>query len=403
MVPISGKPVLAHQVEWLKANGVNTLWLIVNHQKEIIQDYFGDGTNWGVAIRYYEETEPLGTVGGIKAIENELPNNFLVVYGDVMVNMALDRLQNFHRQHDADATLVLHPNDHPFDSDLVELSKANRITAFHPKPRPEGRWYQNMVNAGVYLLSKKILTFATHGVKADFGKDIFPKAVEQFKVMGYNTSEYLKDMGTPGRLAHVQADFQSGLIAARNLNLKQKAIFLDRDGVLNEDTDLVATPEELQMYTFAGAEVRKINQSGYLAIVITNQSVVARNLCTEAGLRLIHNKMETILGEAHAKLDAIYYCPHHPHGGFPEENPAYKIDCHCRKPKPGMLLDAARDFNIDLSASWFIGDTERDIVAAKAAGVKSIRVKTGRGHEPSKVEPDFVAVDLPGAVRLILG
>jgi D,D-heptose 1,7-bisphosphate phosphatase len=156
------------------------------------------------------------------------------------------------------------------------------------------------------------------------------------------------------------------------------------------------------VYPNAGVDVRKINDAGYLAIVITNQSVIARNMCTEDDLRLIHNKLDTILGEHHAKLDAVYYCPHHPHGGFPEENPAYKIDCHCRKPKPGMLLDATRDFNIDLSKSWFIGDTERDVVAGKAAGVKTIGVLTGRALKGAAVEPDFVKKDLTEAVDFIL-
>jgi D,D-heptose 1,7-bisphosphate phosphatase len=402
MMIIGGKPLIEHQIVWLSRYGVKDIVLIVNHLRESIQVHIGNGSRWGVEVSYYEEKMPMGTVGGIKAIEDFLSGDFIVLYGDVMVDMDLKRLIDFHYRTESDCTLVLHPNDHPFDSDLVELDKASRIIAFHPKPRDNSRFYRNMVNAGMYVMRKDVLAHLEANKKADFGKDVFPVIYTKMKMMGYNTPEYLKDMGTPERLAQVNRDFGSGKIQSQNLEKKQCAIFLDRDGVLNIDTDLVATPEALEVYPFAPASVKKINDAGYLAIVITNQSVVARNLCTEGGLREIHNKLDTILAQDHAKLDGLYYCPHHPEGGFPDENPDYKIICHCRKPKPGMLFDAARDFNLDLSASWFIGDTDRDIIAGKAAGVKTIGVRTGRGGEGFSVEPDFVVDHLMAAVDYIL-
>jgi D,D-heptose 1,7-bisphosphate phosphatase len=403
MMLIGDKPLLEHQIELLRQYGIEDIVLIVNHLKETIQAHFGNGSLWGVDISYYEEKTPLGTVGGIKACEDFLEDDFIVLYGDVMVDMNLLRLVEFHYKTKSDCTLVLHPNDHPFDSDLVELDKSNKIVAFHSKPRDDKRYYQNMVNAGMYVMSKKVLAYLESQKKADFGKDVFPVIIKELNLMGYHTSEYLKDMGTPDRLEQVRKDFASGKTQRRNLINKQKAIFLDRDGVVNVDVDLVAYPDELEIYPYAPAAIRKINDSDYLAIVITNQSVVARNLCTEDELRVIHNKLDTVIGAEHAKLDALYYCPHHPHGGFPEENPAYKIDCHCRKPKPGMLLDAARDFNLDLSQCWFIGDTERDVVAGKAAGVKTIGVRTGRAMKGSTVQPDFMVEDLQVAVDFILG
>lgn len=402
MMLVGDKPVIEHQIELFARYGIKEIILIVNHLKEHIQAHIGNGSRWGVEVIYYEEKTPLGTVGGIKACEDHLHEDFIVLYGDVMLDMDVHRLINFHQDHGSDCTLVLHPNDHPHDSDLVELDKENRVVAFHSKPRTADRYYQNMVNAGMYVMNRRVLSHLTYGTKADFGKDVFPVILNSLKLFGYNTSEYLKDMGTPDRLVKVNRDFADGKIQARSWSHKQRAIFLDRDGVINIDTDLIKTPDELELYPYAAEAVRRINDSGYLAIVITNQSVVARNLCTESDLRLIHNKVDTILGAENAKIDALYYCPHHPHGGFPGENPAYKIECHCRKPKPGMLLDAARDFNIDLSQSWFVGDTERDIVAGKAAGVKTIRVRVGRGGEPSAVAPDFVKENLTEAVEFIL-
>lgn len=402
MMVINDRPLLEHQIILLHKYGISDIVLIVNHLKVQIQLHIGNGSRWGVEVSYYEEKIPLGTVGGIKAIEHFLTDDFIVLYGDVMVDMDIHRLLEFHKRTNSDCTLVLHPNDHPMDSDLVEMDQTNQIVGFHPKPRTDSQYYRNMVNAGMYVMSKKVLDHLELNKKADFGKDIFPFLFKEIKMMGYNTSEYLKDMGTPERLEQVNRDYTSAKIQTRNLNKKQKAIFLDRDGVINIDKDLVATPDELEVYPYAPIAIKKINDSDYLAIIITNQSVVARGLCTEANLRTIHNKLDTILGEHHAKVDGLYYCPHHPDGGFEGENKIYKVDCHCRKPKPGMLLDAARDFNIDLANSWFIGDTERDILAGKAAGVKTIGVRTGRGGHGFNSAPDFVLDDLEQAVYKIL-
>jgi D,D-heptose 1,7-bisphosphate phosphatase len=402
MLPIGDKPLLEHQLLLLKAAGFTKIIILVNHLKETIQGYIGDGSRWGVSVSYYEETTPLGTVGGVKAVEDKIDGDFLLLYGDVMLSMDLNRLITFHQQKKSECTLVIHPNDHPYDSDLVEMDGNARITSFHPKPHDENRYYQNLVNAGVYVLSPKIFQYLEKDKKADFGKDIFPKLVSTLAMFGYNTTEYLKDMGTPDRLEQVTADYLDGKIEARNLKHKQRAIFLDRDGVLNVDHPYIASTEQLQLFPFTAEAIKKINKSNFLSIVVTNQPVVARNICSEADLRIIHNKLDTVLGYERAKLDALYYCPHHPDKGYPEENPVYKIECSCRKPKPGMLLDAARDFNIDLTASFIIGDDERDVEAGKNAGVTSIGVRTGKALKGSKLQPDYMFDNVLKAVEFIL-
>ncbi len=401
MMPIGSKPVLEHQIALLKSFGITKIIILVNHLKESIQDYFQHGEKWDVEISYFEEVTPLGTVGGIKAIENQIEGDFLVIYGDVMFDIDLQRLINFHYAKKSECTLVLHPNDHPYDSDLVEINSDSRITAFHAKPHDPNQYYRNLVNAGVYVFSKKIFDFLESDQKADFGNDIFPSIYATLKMFGYTTAEYLKDMGTPDRLEKVERDYQAGKIAARNLRNKQKAIFLDRDGVLNEDQEYISSPEDLTLYPFTTSAIKKINTSGFLAIAITNQPVIARNLCTEKELRIIHNKLDTMLGEDHALLDALYYCPHHPDKGYPGENPIYKIDCECRKPKPGMLLDAARDFNIDLANSFFIGDHERDIEAGKRAGVTTVGVRTGAAMRGTHIQADHTFENIEQAVDFI--
>jgi histidinol-phosphate phosphatase family protein len=266
--------------------------------------------------------------------------------------------------------LFLHPNDHPYDSDLVEIASDSRITAFYNKPHDDG-YYRNLVNAALFILSPSILQYIVKGAKSHFEKDIFPAALlAGAGLYGYVSLEYIKDMGTPDRYEKVCADVASGKVARLNIRNKRPAVFLDRDGVINREVDLLSSVEQMELITGAADAIKEINRSGYLAVVVSNQPVIARNLCTFEELRRIHDKMETLLGQEGAYLDAIYFCPHHPDGGYPEERAEYKIVCDCRKPKPGMLFLAAKDLNIDLRASYMIGDRTTDIEAGEAAGVK---------------------------------
>jgi histidinol-phosphate phosphatase family protein len=402
MLPVGGKPVLLHQVELLKRYGITEIIMITAHLADVIENYFSDGKKFGVSISYYRETTPLGTTGGLKEIEEKLDSDFLLLYGDVMVNMNLARLIEFHREKKATATLVVHPNSHPYDSDLLEADASGRIIGFHPKPHDENSWYHNLVNAALYAFSPAILKHIQKGVKADFGKDIFPKIFDGEALYAYRTAEYLKDMGTPERLEQVNSDYASGKIERLNLEHKRKAIFLDRDGVINEEVNLLHKIEDFRLIPGAASAIAKINKSEYLAIVVTNQSVIARGLCTIPQLDEIHKKMETLLGREGAYIDALYYCPHHPDKGYPDEVPEFKIDCECRKPKIGMIKKAVADFNIDLNGSFIIGDSERDVLTGKNAGIRTIALRSGEGCKECKVEPDYFFDTLTDAVEFII-
>jgi D-glycero-D-manno-heptose 1,7-bisphosphate phosphatase len=187
----------------------------------------------------------------------------------------------------------------------------------------------------------------------------------------YDSPEYVKDMGTPERYNGVSNDFKRGIVEGRNLAKKQRAVFLDRDGTINIYKGFLRDIDEFELIPDVALAIKRINESGYLCIVVTNQPVVARGEVTFGELENIHMKMETELGNEGAYLDAIYYCPHHPDKGFIGEVPKLKIDCDCRKPKPGMLLKAAEDFNIDLGQSFMVGDSKNDVKAGEAAGCRS--------------------------------
>src|SRR5690606_7308456 len=169
----------------------------------------------------------------------------------------------------------------------------------------------------------------------------------------------------------------SGRIQRSSLQDTAPAVFLDRDGTLNAEKVGVRTQRDLELLPGVGGAIRRLNSSHFRTVVVTNQPVLAKGQCTPEELGRIHNKLETLLGRDGAYLDAIYYCPHHPEKGFPGERTELKVACSCRKPEPGLVKKATGDMNLDLRASWLIGDSTADVMAARNAGIKSILVRTG--------------------------
>ena len=406
MIPIGGKPLLEIQVELARKHGFTDILIFACYRADLIEAHFGDGRRWGVTIRYVVEKEPLGTAGAVLAGFDQLADDFVVMYGDTMINVDLDRLWRTHLESGADATLLLHPNDHPLDSDLVEAAGDGWITAFYNRPHPADRWIQNLVNAGLYVIRKQsIMAWAPPPRHLDFGKDLFPDMLRQDrKLLAYNSPEYIKDIGTPHRYEKICAEFASGLVARSSFTTPQPAVFLDRDGTLNREVNGVLSPTQLELLPDAAEAVRELNHHGLRAVVVTNQPVIAKGFCSTADVEEVHRKLETELGREHAFLDRVYYCPHHPQSGFDGERRELKIECSCRKPKPGMLLQAARELNLDLANSWMIGDTAADVGAGRNAGVRTIMVRTGHfaGDLLSAEPPDFVFDTLVEAVKFII-
>ena len=387
MIEICGKPILEWQIEDLKACRLTDITLVIGYLGHVIKEYFGDGSKFGVKVSYFEETEPLGTAGALFKMP-ELTEDFLLMCGDVILDVDFNRFIDFHRSTGAWASLMAHPNGHPYDSSLLVTGilppqvpggnpvDTHRVVKWMNK-EDERLYYKNRVNAGIEIISPLLLQETMkHFVprhpetpdKIDLDRDVLKPNIPTGKIYTYDTPEYIKDMGTPDRYYEVEKDIQTGKVKARNLLRKQKAVFLDRDGTLNKYVGFLRYADEFELLPGAAEAVKMINKSGYLAIVVTNQPVIARGECSWEELQKIHNKMETELGKEGAFLDGIYVCPHHKDKGFEGERPEYKFDCDCRKPKAGLFLQAAKDFNIDLSQSIMIGDSGRDVEAGKNAG-----------------------------------
>ena len=403
---VGDHPLLEHHLLLGKRYGFTDVVLLTGYGAQAIRDFCGDGSRWGIKVQYFEETSPLGTAGAVLAALSSLEDRFVVAYGDTMLNVDLGRFWRTHEASGAAATLFVHPNDHPHDSDLVESDATGRITAFHPYPHPEGCFYRNLVNAALYVVDRKALEpWRGRSDLPDFGKHLFPAMVaEGAHLQAYASPEYIKDAGTPARLDKVTADYVAGRIGRGSFQTPAPAVFLDRDGTLNREVNRVKTPEELDILDGVPEAVRLLNRSDYRAVVISNQPVIARGECDENGMRRIHNKLETLLGQEHAYLDAIYYCPHHPDKGFAGERSELKINCKCRKPGTGLIQDAVQDLNLDLSQSWMIGDTAVDVRTAAAAGIRSVRVRTGHAASgaPYSDKADYEFDSLLDAVRFIV-
>lgn len=373
LLPVAGKSVLQHQIECLTRQGFRHITLTIGYLGGQIRDFFGDGRQFGVDISYVQEEEPLGTAGALYYLKNRLTDDFFLINGDLIFDVDLSRMAAFHKAHPAMATLLVHPNGHPYDSSLIEAGENGQVERWLPKEERKG-WYRNCVNAGIHVLSAKLLEELDTPRKLDLDRGILKPLISSKQVYAYKTPEYVKDMGTPERIASVEEDIRSGLIQKKNLARRQRAVFLDRDGTINQYAGFLKNMEDFTLIDGAAEAIRLINRSGYLAIVVTNQPVIARGDVTWKQLDEIHRKMETLLGEKGAYVDDIFVCPHHPDRGFAGEIPAYKIDCDCRKPKPGLLFQAAEKYNIDLSASWMIGDSARDVEAGRTAGCQTVRL-----------------------------
>ena len=394
LIPVDGMPILEREIRSLASQGFKDLILTVGYLADKIMAYFGDGSQLGVSIDYFVEETPLGNAGALFQLRDKIGSEpFFLLNADAAFDVDFNRMLAFHKQHGGLVTLFTHPNSHPYDSGLIIADKEGHVEKWLSKEDERPQWYNNRVNAGLHIIDPSVLELSLKNLeidsntgypkgKVDLDRQILKPLCGTGKMFCYDSPEYVKDMGTPERFHQVEADYKNGVVQARNLKNKQKAIFLDRDGTINKYVGFLLNIDDFELLEGVTEAIRLINQSSYLAIVVTNQPVIARGEVSWEELNEIHKKMETLLGKDGAYIDWIYICPHHPDKGFEGERPEYKFDCDCRKPKPGLLLQAAQDFNIDLSQSIMIGDSDRDVKAGVNAGCKeSVMVQTNDGEE----------------------
>jgi histidinol-phosphate phosphatase family protein len=405
LVDVCGVPLLERQINALMRHGIDDLVVLVNHAADQVQAFF-DERKFSCTVRLIDDGEPRGTAGALLACLDDLADRFVVVYGDTLFDIDVESMLAAHEASRSNVTLFLHPNDHPADSDLVELDDSGRVVAFHGYPHPENVDLRNLVNAAFYVIDKAaLLPWRNFPVPSDFGKNLFPAMLAAgARINGYVSFEYIKDLGTPKRLDKAEAHLRTGVVERASRKHPQRAVFVDRDGTLNVLNDYIRHPDDLKLLPGAAEAIRHFNDNEYRVVVVTNQPVVARGECSVEGLRKIHDRLESRLGAAGAYIDALYYCPHHPDAGFPGEVASLKIACNCRKPAIGMIREAVEEMNISPAQSWMIGDSTADLLVAERAGLRSILVATGEGGADGKysVVPNFRSRDIQAAARFIV-
>ena len=323
LAPVAGRPLLDYSLRLLKRHGLDDVIICVGHLGGQIRDFVGDGASWGLRVRYSEESSPLGTAGCLRAIQPPSTRDLLVLYADVLMELDLAALAAAHDRSGADATLAVHPNNHPYDSDLVEADPVTGwVQAIHKKPHPPNAWLPNLVNASLYILKPRLLNLVPLGAKADCAQDLFPEPSPPVAVCWPTVPpRYLKDIGTPDRLREAEEEIGSGRVARSNRNQARPAVFLDRDGVINREANLIHDPDPLELIPGAAAALRRLNRAGWLTVVVTNQPVVARGLCGLDTLSRIHHKLETLLGAEGAFVECHLLLPPPPRPRLPRRKP----------------------------------------------------------------------------------
>ncbi len=368
---INNKAIISRQIDQLKKINKKIYISIKSDDKHTIENL---NKHNQVNFIFLKEEKKLGTAGCLEVLNNYNIKDILVVYSDILFNINLQKFINFHKKKKSSLTLFSHPNNHPYDSDLIEIDKKCRVINFYKKPHKK-KYIGNLCMSGIYIINKKLLKRILKNKYQDFSRDLFPKIIKDTKkIYAYKSREYAKDIGTPQRLELARKEFNLIKYKKGNINSKIPAIFLDKDGVINKDEYNFKYQKPLDFIDGCFKAIKKINKSGYLAVVITNQPAVAKGFITLEKLKYDFKKLETVLGMQGCYLDEIYYCPCHPDKGFKGEIKKYKRICSWRKPNNGMLLKAIKDLNIDINKSYMIGDTLNDYKAAKKTNIKFLQV-----------------------------
>jgi mannose-1-phosphate guanylyltransferase / phosphomannomutase len=381
LLPVAGVPIIFRQMRVLRREGVTRVSVLAGHLGDRLPETLAPvAAELGLALQVIVEPRPLGTAGCLTALDPGTRET-LIVYADMLFDVALAPLWEYHRRKGAPVTVVAHPNDHPRSSDLI-VQRDGLVREILPHGQPRRQDHRNLVPAGLYLASPAFFAMLEPAAESDMIHDVLPRLIAAgTPVAVYNTPEYLRDIGSPARQALAERDLREGGVAALNRAHLRPAIFFDCDGVLNEergDPGIVA-PDDVKAIAGAGAALRATRAAGLLSIAVTNRPQVAKGLVTFEGLDHILGRLEALLAEDGGVLDRIYLCPHYPQAGFPGEIAALKIRCECRKPGTLLLRQALDDLPIDRSRSMLIGDSLRDIGAARGVGIWAYGVRTGYG------------------------
>ena len=406
LLPVLGEVLLDRTIRLLAKAGFESVILLAGHLGEQIQAHYSIGEFSSVKVSVFIEPEALGTAGSLPLVKDQLDEKFLLVYGDIFVDFDARRLADFHEECDDNviASLLVRQSDHPWDSHLVDVSDDGEVNDFIFE-QDETRLYKNFGNVAIYGCSKSILNYIPDGIPSDYGRDIFPAILKdkgRLKALELEVTGFVRDMGTPDRLELVENYLKRksrSAIAIENPK-PLKVAFIDRDGTLNMEKGLISSPDQIEMISGAAEAVAKLCEAGWRCFIITNQPVIARGLCDEVILDAINARVTSVIDAAGGSIEKIYYSPYHPETHHGDGVKELRRASDCRKPGSGMLYQAEEENNLDLAEVIMIGDTFRDIIAGKGAGVRTCHL--GLEQEAKDLGSDYSFPSLSRFVEHIL-
>lgn len=354
MIEFYGRPFLQYLVELLKDQGITRILLLLGYRAPDIQQYFGDGSRFGLRIEYSVSPAEDATGQRLRLARNRLDPIFLLLYCDNYWPFRLDAIWPRFQSENADGLLTVYGNHDHYTRDNLRVDAHGRVAAYdktRTAPNLSG------VDIGFMLLRREVLDLLPHG-NASFEAEVLPRLAAQGRLLADVSHHRYYSIGSLERL-----DATSEFLARR------PAVLLDRDGVLNvrpPRAEYVRSPDEWRWLPGAREGLRMFTEAGYRVAIISNQPGIARGAMSSADLQAVHARMLTDVRGSGGRIDGVYVCPH-----------GWDDGCTCRKPRPGLLLQAQRDLHLDLTRTYFLGDDDRDRAAAEAAGCPSLILAPG--------------------------
>jgi histidinol-phosphate phosphatase family protein len=352
MIRFHGKPFLEYVIENIRGEGITRVLLLLGYRAEAIRAHFGDGRAMGVTIEYSVTPVENETGPRLRAAREQLDSVFLLMYCDNYWPANLDAMTaHFAARSRAQAQITVYTNPDGYTRNNTQYDASGMVVNYDKTRSSPGL---NAVEIGYALVRRSVLNGLPDG-NVNFESCIYRQLTSCGELAAFPTGHRYYSIGSIERLSRTEAFL-----------CRRPAVILDRDGVLNVKApqgQYVRSWREFQWLPGAIDAVRLLTQRGYTVVVITNQAGIARGMMTTEEVVTLHECMQKSLRSNGASVDAIYYCPH-----------GWDAGCFCRKPQPGMLFQAQRDLNLDLTRTWVVGDDDRDLQAARAAGSPALLV-----------------------------
>jgi len=375
LFPILNKSTLYRCCEELVSNKIKNIIFNLGFKNDIFLNYAEElRQTFSLNLKIYIENKPLGECGALWEIEDLLFDNFVFINGDLIFSLEFSKLFYFHNRLNSMLTLVTHTSDHPEDSDLVSCPNGSLIEDIFFKTNKNNFKNAYLGNSGISVINKSILriiqkptTNASNSIFSYLVKEMYKKSIN---IYSYNTTEYIKDMGTAKRFRNVEADLKQNIVISRNYKNKQKVLFVDRDNTLLscEIGKYILKDSKLEFIDKNIEKLAVLSKNFDFVCLITNQPQISMGILSIKDLDCINSFLINYCLKKGLKIDVVTFCPHHPHKGFDNEINILKKDCFCRKPNPGLFFEQAFLRNINLKKSLMVGDSNNDLVASKNAG-----------------------------------